>query len=214
MNNLKKDWLRKLDLIPLSEWKEFRVRSNMIYSKGRWCHLAWCRSRPNQVPDGSVEQEVELQDGKVILVIPDNCEFGYPSSGRFALLSGKENSYWVADYETGVVETAQPDKDAYSFHKTLIQGTPILDLSTPDCKFLLRLKSLRVIQNNEEFFSCLCGDGEEDVVYPITHAISEKAYQNGYKGLLYQSARIRDVKHNGISNFKCLVAFERDVLSD
>jgi hypothetical protein len=220
MWRLRHEWLAKLGVVPKSEWQEFSVSEKgtyykVIYGKGRWCNLAWYRNPDsNQSPDGSMEQRMELQDGTVICERPDNRKFGYPSSARFALLSGKENSYWTADCGTSVAETEQPDKYAFLLHKTLMQGTAILDIHTSDCKFLLSLQSLGVIQNNQEFFSFLCGGVEKNLVYPITHAISEIAYCSGYKGVLYQSARIRDIKQKGISDFNCLVVFERAVLCD
>lgn len=211
---LKAQWMRKMSRISDGDWTTFRANSKDMYNEGRWWNLGWYIWKdPGRSLDGSVMQTKIISGNRLITEIPDDRRLGFPSLGRFAC-SGGENCWLAADYEIAVAESIQSGKYGFPVSRGVVPGTWILDVSHGDCAVLQTLEKLDIIDNREEFFSILCSNrpDKEREIYPITHAIADSAHAHGYKGILFRSAEFQHISQGGISDFNCLVVFEKSVL--
>jgi hypothetical protein len=196
-----KEWFRKLSYISSEEWELFKwsdIEEKRIIYRGFWREREW-----------------EIDDKQ-------------PRDGRFAL-KDVPVSWWAQDFSIAQSEhipgirekkrriledsiRIEPDKWQYVDHCFLNADTVLLDLRIEISPFYLSLKKHKLIESAQSFITnCISSEEEgcKETVYPITHAIAESAYINGFKAISWKSAR----QYSDTGSRHCCVAiFDEETL--
>ncbi len=182
---IKQDWLRKLDAVSLAEWDDLKWNDietkRIIYICQLW-HLE----------DGTDER---VTFGKV----------GNRIERRFAL-ENHPVSYWAGDYSIALSEKIPslkkndvrvigdifhvvPDKPISPYRRHLSKSVALLDLRNDQTPFFHVLKNHGLIEDAAFFIKEFISSSENVKAYLVTQAIVERAYQNGFGAIAWNSAR-------------------------
>jgi len=100
-------------------------------------------------------------------------------------------------------------------HRFLKADVALLDLRRETSPFFITIKNYDLIENAKQFIiNCVSSEekGYKEEVYPITQAIAERAFINGFRAIAWNSAR---PYYDYGSKFGCVVVFDNSfILND
>ena len=221
------DWYLEFSKITIDDWDKVRREQDQgrrnYYSK----IIIWNdKYYDENEEDYEITKRYQIS-GRDNDEVPCERQLFYKSKGRFALLNDPV-SYWAYNSQTAKAEvTPELKEKEYSLREMgefyrkdqfihlilchLKLDFPILDLSIGNknkkVPFMDLLQKYNIYDNGQGFVEEIIR-GKNKIVYPITQALAQRAFENEFKGIIWDSARHpNDVRLVGSL---CLVLFSRD----
>lgn len=197
------------------EWNGLKENySSILIERGKkhfqeWWNIKFYKRTGNE--DGSKPQTFIRKTGEAIIECPYNRETAFLSQGRFAL-TDNPTSYWASSWLTVICESIpefredsnltdekiapylkgkhDPNKKDYGYNLTQYfkNETPLLNLTDPNTPFFSMIEKYDLWKDANSFFNEVIFSRDEKA-YPLTQAIADLAYKNGYYGIKYKSVR-------------------------
>jgi len=181
---------------------------------------------PNEWWNGKYYKLTDNNDGDVLhetldgkKEIPNRRDVFVISKGRFSL-KDEPVAYFASELSVAIIETTDEfrDNDELSYKEHLSRYFQGIDNPTPDkygypLRFMLDEKAIVLDLSHPDrlFFKLLGGlalytkvTSREKSCYPICNKISALAYQYGFDGIAYRSAR---TLVDASTDYTCLVLF-------